>query len=80
MSIKASNIGWTSLPRDPAGRAQKITEMMQAEILSIEEYKRLLDCPNVEQTEKVIGYNCTCGAELIGHPGHSHWCEKGKYE
>lgn len=20
--------------------------------------------------------NCTCGAESVKHPGHSHWCDK----
>lgn len=21
-------------------------------------------------------YDCTCGADKVGHPSHSHWCDK----
>lgn len=41
----------SSLPRDPAGRLQKITEMMQAGIIDPAEGRRLLDYPDLEQTE-----------------------------
>jgi len=43
----------SSLPRDPAGRAQKITEFMQAGILSPQEGRRLLDFPDLQQDEKL---------------------------
>jgi hypothetical protein len=41
----------SSLPKDPAGRLQKITEMMQAQLLSPQEGRRLLDYPDLEQEE-----------------------------
>jgi hypothetical protein len=41
----------SSLPKDPAGRLQKITEMMQAQLLSPAEGRRLLDYPDLEQEE-----------------------------
>jgi hypothetical protein len=43
----------SSLPRDPAGRLQKITEMMQAGIISVPEGRRLLDYPDIEQVDKL---------------------------
>lgn len=43
----------SSLPKDPAGRLQKITEMIQAGMLSIQEGRRLLDYPDLEQIEKL---------------------------
>src|SRR5208282_1411965 len=43
----------SSLPRDPAGRMQKITEMIQAGMISIREGRRLLDYPDLEQIEKL---------------------------
>ncbi len=43
----------SSLPKDPAGRLQKVTEMMQAGILSPQEGRRLLDFPDLEQIEKL---------------------------
>lgn len=43
----------SSLPKDPAGRMQKITEMMQAGILSPAEGRRLLDFPDLEQIERL---------------------------
>jgi hypothetical protein len=43
----------SSLPRDPAGRMQKITEMIQAGMISIKEGRRLLDYPDLEQVEKL---------------------------
>ncbi len=43
----------SSLPKDPAGRLQKITEMMQAGMISIQEGRRLLDYPDLEQVEKL---------------------------
>lgn len=41
----------SSLPRDPAGRLQKITEMMQAGLVTPQEGRRLLDYPDLEQEE-----------------------------
>jgi hypothetical protein len=43
----------SSLPRDPAGRLQKITEMMQAGMITIKEGRRLLDYPDIEQVERL---------------------------
>lgn len=43
----------SSLPKDPAGRLQKITEMIQAGMISIQEGRRLLDYPDLEQMEKL---------------------------
>lgn len=44
----------SSLPRDPAGRLQKITEMMQAGLISPDEGRRLLDYPDIEQVDKLM--------------------------
>jgi hypothetical protein len=43
----------SSLPKDPAGRLAKITEMAQAGMISIQEARRLLDYPDLEQIEKL---------------------------
>ncbi len=43
----------SSLPRDPAGRLQKVTEMMQAGIISVQEGRRLLDYPDIQQVDKL---------------------------
>lgn len=43
----------SSLPRDPAGRMQKITEMIQSGMVTIKEGRRLLDYPDLEQVEKL---------------------------
>lgn len=43
----------SSLPRDPAGRLQKVTEMMQAGIIDPQEGRRLLDYPDIEQVDKL---------------------------
>ena len=43
----------SSLPRDPAGRMQHITEMIQGGMVSIKEGRRLLDYPDLDQMEKL---------------------------
>lgn len=43
----------SSLPRDPAGRLQKVTEMMQSGIVTLQEGRRLLDYPDIEQVDKL---------------------------
>lgn len=43
----------SSLPRDPAGRMQKVTEMIQAGMITIKEGRRLLDYPDLDQMEKL---------------------------
>lgn len=43
----------SSLPRDPAGRLQKVTEMMQGGLISPQEGRRMLDFPDLEQNEKL---------------------------
>lgn len=41
----------SSLPRDPAGRLQKITEMVQAGMITLREGRRLLDFQDLDQIE-----------------------------
>jgi hypothetical protein len=43
----------SSLPRDPAGRMQKVTEMIQSGMITIKEGRRLLDFPDLSQMEKL---------------------------
>lgn len=43
----------SSLPKDPAGRLQKVTEMVQSGIITLQEGRRLLDYPDLEQIEKL---------------------------
>jgi hypothetical protein len=43
----------SSLPRDPAGRLEKVTEMAQAGMISMQEARRLLDYPDLEQVDKL---------------------------
>ncbi len=43
----------SSLPKDPAGRLQKVTEMVQSGMISLQEGRRLLDYPDLEQIEKL---------------------------
>lgn len=41
----------SSLPRDPAGRMQKVTEMITSGMITIQEGRRLLDYPDLNQVE-----------------------------
>lgn len=43
----------SSLPRDPAGRMQKVTEMITSGMITLKEGRRLLDYPDLEQVEKL---------------------------
>jgi hypothetical protein len=43
----------SSLPRDPAGRMEKVTEMMQSGMISLKEGRRLLDFSDLSQIEKL---------------------------
>lgn len=43
----------SSLPKDPAGRLEKVTEMVQSGMISLQEGRRLLDYPDLEQVEKL---------------------------
>lgn len=43
----------SSLPKDPAGRLQKVTEMIQSGMVSLREGRRLLDFPDLGQVEKL---------------------------
>lgn len=43
----------SSLPRDPAGRMAKVTEMIQSGMVTIKEGRRLLDYPDLQQMEKL---------------------------
>ncbi len=44
----------SSLPRDPAGRLQTVTEMMQAGLVTPAEGRRLLSFPDLKQQEKLL--------------------------
>jgi hypothetical protein len=41
----------SSLPKDPAGRLAKVTEMVQSGMITLQEGRRLLDYPDLEQME-----------------------------
>ncbi len=43
----------SSLPKDPAGRLAKVTEMAQSNMITMQEARRLLDYPDLEQVEKL---------------------------
>lgn len=43
----------SSLPKDPAGRVQKVTEMVQSGMITLKEGRRLLDYPDLNQIEKL---------------------------
>lgn len=43
----------SSLPRDPAGRMAKVTEMITSNMITIKEGRRLLDFPDLEQMERL---------------------------
>lgn len=43
----------SSLPKDPAGRLQKVTEMMQSGLIAPNEGRRLLNYPDLEQVDKL---------------------------
>lgn len=43
----------SSLPKDPAGRLAKVTEMIQSGMITLQEGRRLLDYPDLEQIEKL---------------------------
>lgn len=41
----------SSLPKDPAGRMEKVVEMIQSNMITIQEGRRLLDYPDLGQSE-----------------------------
>lgn len=43
----------SSLPKDPAGRLAKVTEMIQSGMVTIQEGRRMLDYPDLEQMERL---------------------------
>lgn len=43
----------SSLPRDPSGRLEKVTEMIQSGMISMQEGRRLIDFPDLEQEERL---------------------------
>lgn len=43
----------SSLPRDPAGRVAKVTEMVQSGMVTLKEGRRLINYPDLEQNEKL---------------------------
>lgn len=64
----------SSLPKDPAGRLAKVTEMVQSGMISLQEGRRLLDYPDLEQIEKLAN----AGEERI-FMILDEIIEKGKY-
>ncbi len=65
----------SSLPKDPAGRLQKITEMIQSGMIDIQEGRRLLDFPDLGQIETLAN-----AAEERIYMYLDDIVEKGKYE
>lgn len=43
----------SSLPRSPAGRVEKVTEMVQAGMLTLKEGRRLMKAPDLEENERL---------------------------
>lgn len=43
----------SSLPKDPAGRMEKVTEMIQSGMITLKEGRRLLDFPDISQIEQL---------------------------
>ncbi len=43
----------SALPKDPAGRLEKVVEMMQAGMISVQEGRRLIDYPDITQVDKL---------------------------
>jgi hypothetical protein len=43
----------SSLPRDPAGRLEKVVEMLQSGMVTPQEGRRLLDFPDISQVDKL---------------------------
>lgn len=43
----------SSLPKEPAGRMEKVAEMIQSGMITVREGRRLLDFPDLEQMEKL---------------------------
>ncbi len=46
-------LNMSSLPKDPAGRLAKVTEMVQSGMITIREGRRLLDFPDLDQVERL---------------------------
>lgn len=46
-------LNMSSLPKDPAGRLAKVTEMVQSGMITIREGRRLLDFPDLDQIERL---------------------------
>lgn len=44
----------SSLPRDPSGRLQRVTEMMQSGLIDPAEGRRLLSFPDIEQQDRLL--------------------------
>lgn len=65
----------SSLPKDPAGRLSKVTEMIQSNMVTIQDGMRLLDYPDLEQVETLK----TAAQERI-YCYLDNIVESGKYE
>lgn len=64
----------SSLPRDPAGRMAKVTEMIQSGMITIKEGRRLLDYPDLEQVEQLANASEERIYQML-----DEIVEKGKY-
>lgn len=64
----------SSLPRDPAGRLEKVTEMMQSGMITLQEGRRMLDYPDLEQTEKLANASEERILQIL-----DEMVDKGKY-
>jgi len=65
----------SSLPKDPAGRLQKVTEMIQSGMIDIQEGRRLLDFPDLGQQETLAN-----AAEERIYQALDDIVEHGKFE
>lgn len=65
----------SALPKDPAGRLAKVTEMIQSNMVSIQEGRRLLDYPDINQIETLAN-----AAEERIYCYLDEIIETGKYE
>lgn len=65
----------SSLPKEPSGRLEKVTEMLQAGIIDVEEGRRLLDFADLQQSDKLA----TAAQERI-YQALDNIVEDGKYE
>ncbi len=64
----------SSLPKDPAGRMEKVVEMVQSGMIDLREGRRLLDYPDLDQMEQLAN-----ASEERIFQTLDNICEEGKY-